>query len=118
MQRRRLRGGPAWAMMRREKSPVMKSLVPIVALAALALLPGPAAADRDRWARDEARDYAPHSTRDARVSLEEAIRTVQRATGGRVLDAREVRGGYRIKVLTRRGEVRVVHVDAQTGEMR
>jgi hypothetical protein len=108
----------AWAMMRRELSPLMKRLLPIAVLAWLTLLPGPAAADRDRLARKDSPDYAPRSTRDARISLEQAIRTVQRATGGRVLDAREVSGGYRIKVLTRRGEVRVVHVDAQTGEMR
>jgi uncharacterized membrane protein YkoI len=43
---------------------------------------------------------------------------VQRATGGRVLDARESGEGYRVKVLTRRGEVRTVYVDARTGEMR
>jgi uncharacterized membrane protein YkoI len=104
-------------MMRREMSNAMKRLLPIVALAGLTLLSDQAAADRNRWSRDDPPAYAPHSTRDARVSLEQAIRTVQRATGGRVLDAREVPGGYRIKVLTRRGEVRVVHVDAQTGEM-
>jgi uncharacterized membrane protein YkoI len=105
-------------MMRREISNAMKRLLPIVAFAWLTLAPGPAAADRNRGSRDDPPAYAPHSTRDARVSLEQAIRTVQRATGGRVLDAREAPGGYRIKVLTRRGEVRVVHVDAQTGEMR
>jgi hypothetical protein len=43
---------------------------------------------------------------------------VQRATGGKVLDARDLGGQYRIKVLTRSGEVRVVYVDAQTGAMR
>ncbi|HEY7759134.1 MAG TPA: PepSY domain-containing protein [Burkholderiales bacterium] len=96
----------------------MKHLLPAVALVCVALLSDPAAADRNRWARDDPPAYAPHSTRDARISLEQAIRTVQRATGGRVLDARAVAGGYRIKVLTQRGEVRVVHVDAQTGEMR
>lgn len=105
-------------MMRREMREVMKRLLPAAALVCLTLLPDPAEADRNRWARDEPPAYAPHSTRDARISLEQAIRSVQRATGGRVLDAREVPGGYRIKVLTQRGEVRVVHVDAQTGEMR
>ncbi len=105
-------------MMRREMRDAMKRFLPAAALVCLTLLAGPAAADRNRWARDDPPAYAPHSTQDARISLEQAIRNVQRATGGRVLDAREVPGGYRIKVLTRRGEVRVVHVDARTGAMR
>jgi len=90
----------------------------LLVLVALVAFPGPAPAGRDRWLREEPPSYAPHSTAEARISLEQAVQTVQRATGGRVLDAREVRGGYRIKVLTRRGEVRVVYVDANTGEMR
>jgi hypothetical protein len=105
-------------MMRREMRDAMKRFLPAAAVVCLTLLADPAAADRDRWARDDPPAYAPHSTGDARISLEQAIRNVQRATGGRVLDAREVPGGYRIKVLTRRGEVRVVHVDARTGAMR
>jgi uncharacterized membrane protein YkoI len=43
---------------------------------------------------------------------------VQRATRGKVLDAKDLGDQYRIKVLTRSGEVRVVYVDAQTGAMR
>jgi uncharacterized membrane protein YkoI len=100
----------------------MKARIPlfalVLALTALIANPGPAVAERDRWSREEAPSYAPYSTADTRVSLEQAIQSVQRATGGRVLDAREVRDGYRIKVLTRRGEVRVVYVDAKTGAMR
>jgi uncharacterized membrane protein YkoI len=46
---------------------------------------------------------------------------VVRATGGRVIQAQPatVNGheAYRIKVLTARGEVRVVYVDAETGAM-
>lgn len=56
-----------------------------------------------------------------RISMGEAMEVVQRTTGGRVLQAQPatVNGheGYRIKVLTSRGEVRVVHVDAVTGAM-
>jgi hypothetical protein len=95
-----------------------RSFLPIVALICAMLPLDPAMAGRQRWGPNDPTAYAPRSTLDARVSLEQAVRSVQRATGGRVLDAREVPGGYRIKVLTRRGEVRVVHVDAQTGEMR
>ena len=42
-----------------------------------------------------------------RISIEEAIAIVQRETGGRVLDARAQGQQYRIKVLTRSGEVRI-----------
>jgi uncharacterized iron-regulated membrane protein len=54
----------------------------------------------------------------ARLTLEQAVDRVQQATGGRVLDARDAGGVYRIKVLTPRGEVRVVLVDPRTGAMR
>lgn len=53
-----------------------------------------------------------------RVSLEQAVARVQRATGGRVLDARDEGEQHRIKVLTQQGEVRVVTVDARSGAMR
>lgn len=57
----------------------------------------------------------------ARVSLNDATELVQKSTGGRVLAAHEVREQgrpmYRIKVLTRQGEVRIVLVDAETGSM-
>jgi uncharacterized membrane protein YkoI len=55
---------------------------------------------------------------DRRISLAQAIEAVQRATGGKVLDAKDLGSQYRIKVLTRTGEVRVVFVDAETGAMR
>lgn len=70
-------------------------------------------------ARQRAPDgFAVQRVAENRVSLDQAVAMVQRATGGRVLDAREAGGGYRIKVLTRDGEVRVVFVDARTGAMR
>lgn len=53
-----------------------------------------------------------------RVSLRQAVAIVQRATGGRVLDARARGRFYRIKVLTRAGVVRVFVVDARTGAIR
>lgn len=57
-------------------------------------------------------------TSSPRVSLADAAERVQRATGGRILDARDEGSQHRIKVLTRQGEVRVVTVDARTGAMR
>jgi uncharacterized membrane protein YkoI len=90
------------------------------ALALALVLALPCAHARDFRVRDDGpgNSYAPRSTAEPRISLSQAIERVQRSTGGRVLDARERRDGYRIKVLTPRGEVLVVHVDARTGEMR
>jgi len=55
------------------------------------------------------------------LSLSAAADLVQQRTGGRVLSAQAVREQgrelYRIKVLTRQGEVRIVLVDAATGRM-
>ncbi len=57
-----------------------------------------------------------------RISASEAAARVQRRVGGRILAVETVqaRGGryyYRIKILTRRGEVRVYRVDAGSGRM-
>ncbi|HZP89232.1 MAG TPA: hypothetical protein VFB54_20665 [Burkholderiales bacterium] len=98
----------------------LKRLLPAAVLVLAAFVSTLSHADRNRWLpRDEGRqEFAPGSMRDERISLERAIDTVQRSTGGKVLDARSGNGEYRIKVLTRRGEVRVVYVDARTGQMR
>lgn len=91
------------------------------ALVLAACLSAPGFAERDRWlprVDNDAQSFAPRSTREERISLEQAIDSVQRNTGGKVLDARSSNGEYRIKVLTRRGEVRVIYVDARTGRMR
>lgn len=57
----------------------------------------------------------------ARITMGDAMNRVQRAFGGRIIQAQpaSVNGheGYRIKILTARGEVRVVYVDGETGEM-
>lgn len=59
--------------------------------------------------------------RQNRLSLSEAADLVQRQRGGRVLAAQAVREQgremYRIKILTAQGEVRIVLVDAATGNM-
>jgi uncharacterized membrane protein YkoI len=97
---------------------VLTSIRALVGLLLLAGLCIPAHAQR--WSPDSAgaRSYAPRAVAERRVSLAQAVEMVQRATGGKVLDARDLGGQYRIKVLTRSGEVRVVYVDAQTGAMR
>ena len=89
-----------------------------IALALVAAL-APAHA-REGWFVDERgpNKYAPRSSSERRISLEQAVERVQRATGGRVLDARPSGDDYRVKVLTRQGEVRVVYVDGRTGQMR
>ena len=74
------------------------------------------------WAPTGARaapaDRAPVWAQAGRLSLDQAVSRVQQATGGRVLDARDEGSVHRVKVLTPRGEVRVVLVDARTGAMR
>lgn len=106
-------------MIRRVKQPGNRRRLGAIALALFLAASATAHADHDRRFRetDEQR-IAPRAAAERRVTLEQAIQSVQRATRGRVLDAREVRGEYRIKVLTPRGEVRVVYVDAQSGAMR
>lgn len=93
-------------------------VVPLSLAALLAGLPGPAAAQRWLPDRSEVQGYAPRSTADRRISLEQAIAIAQQRTGGRVLDARDQGRSYRIKLLTRSGDVVVVYVDAQTGATR
>jgi uncharacterized membrane protein YkoI len=79
----------------------------------------PAEARRERGTPDQLVPSAQAQEREQRrISLEQAIGAVQRATGGRVLDAKDLGDQYRIKVLTREGEVRTVRVDARSGEMR
>ena len=73
-------------------------------------------------ARRDERSSRSEAVRRDGISLDEAVARVRRDTGGRVLsaEARENRGRttYRIKVLLRDGSVRVVNVDAQSGEIR
>lgn len=57
----------------------------------------------------------------ANVSRDDAAAMAQQATGGRVLSVeRSAAGGrevWRAKVLTRAGEVRIVQIDAATGQL-
>ncbi|MDO8704168.1 MAG: PepSY domain-containing protein [Sulfuricaulis sp.] len=73
-------------------------------------------------ARRDERSTRREAARPDGPSLDEAVERVRRDTGGRVLaaEAREQRGrtSYRIKVLLPNGSVRVVDVDAQSGEPR
>ncbi|HEX7916735.1 hypothetical protein [Rudaea sp.] len=59
-----------------------------------------------------------HDALAAPLSMQEAIAKVQRETGGKVLSAAESKTQgrktiYRIKVLTRDGQVRIVEVPAE-----
>ncbi len=91
-----------------------------LALVALTAVAAPTMAERgrDRWRDGVPHHYAPGTSTDRRIGMDDAIAKVQRRTGGRVLDARETADGYRLKILTRNGEVRVIFVDAATGEIR
>ena len=73
-------------------------------------------------ARRDERSTRREAARPDGLSLDAAVERVRRDTGGRVLaaEAREQRGRttFRIKVLLPNGSVRVVDVDAQSGESR
>ncbi len=72
-------------------------------------------------ARRDARPDRHETRRQDGLSLDEAVARARRDTGGRVLSAqaREDRGRttYRIKVLLPNGAVRVISVDAASGEI-
>jgi uncharacterized membrane protein YkoI len=88
-------------------------------LAGAGLLSGtPADARPAGWDGASRGAQAAFVAQSGRISLEQAVARVQRATGGRVLDARDEGEQHRVKVLTRQGEVRVVIVDARSGAMR
>lgn len=74
-------------------------LAQLMAVAGLAVLPGLAPGQR----RDEGRDQAAAAVREA--------------TGGRVLGVREAGSEYHVKVLLPGGRVRVVRVDAKSGQI-
>ncbi len=50
------------------------------------------------------------------LSPDAAAATVQRATGGQVLGVQS-NGSYRVKVLLQDGRVRILRVDARTGQL-
>ncbi len=115
-----LRGEAAWAIIsamnsaKRSRTFLMLALV----LASLCGHRRMRTADAGRKQPKRPHDFAPHQLAQQRISIEQAIAIVQRETGGKVLDARAQGQQYRIKVLTRGGEVRVVYVDAATGATR
>jgi hypothetical protein len=77
-----------------EKAPFVKTVRPFLCAMLLALAGLPAWAD---------------------VSRDDAAAVAQRETGGRVLAVERSDAGGRVKVVTPRGDVRVVLVDVATG---
>ncbi|MFH1495502.1 MAG: PepSY domain-containing protein [Pseudomonadota bacterium] len=82
----------------------------------------PAIAVAEPWTSPAQRHQSESGRQpQTRITMGDAMSRVQQAFGGRVIQAQpaSVNGheGYRIKILTSRGEVRVVHVDAETGAM-
>ena len=75
----------------------------------------------EHWRPSSSIHLAEAGRAQPRISMGDAMERVARATGGRVIQAQPamVNGheGYRIKVLTARGEVRVVYVDGESGAM-
>lgn len=91
-------------------------------LALLCALLLPALVSADPWQPPAHRHPSrPEHGVQPRISMGDAMAMVQRAFGGRVIQAQPAslngQPGYRIKVLTAHGEVRVVYVDGETGAM-
>ncbi|MES2354633.1 MAG: hypothetical protein V4568_09590 [Pseudomonadota bacterium] len=98
-------------------------------LAGLALIAVLSCGVRTAAAQSDVSPTAPNATYLAqgdqrggsRISMSGAAEMVRRQTGGRVLNVQETRQGgregYRVKVLTGGGEVRVFFVDAHSGSM-
>ena len=80
----------------------MQRLVPLAIV--LLLLAGPASGERGRGG--EGRD----STQGRGITAAQAGEMARRQTGGRVLAVSPRDGGYRVKVLTPKGEVRYVFI--------
>lgn len=93
------------------------SLAFATALALTTLLVSPASAERERARGVEPQGFAPHSTADKRISLDEATRRARRHVPGRVLNARERGDTYEVKLLTPGNEVVTVTVDATNGDI-
>jgi uncharacterized membrane protein YkoI len=72
----------------------------------------------EQFPRDTGSRQNPLIVAQRALSMSEAIDRVRKSTGGRVLDAQDAGSHYRIKVLTGNGEVRVMRVDARTGNIR
>lgn len=57
-----------------------------------------------------------------RLTLDEAVELVQKQTGGRILAADSTRvdgrDGYKIKVLTGQGDVKIFFIDAESGAIK
>jgi uncharacterized membrane protein YkoI len=95
-----------------------KQLLPVLAFFLAAGMATAAHGERKHWGPQPDQGFAPSHVAQQHISIQQAIAIVQRETGGRVLDARDQGQQYRIKVLTPKGEVRIVYVDAATGAMR
>jgi len=89
----------------------------LAALVALVFVALASHADAGQLARNSAAYARLIDVADGAISMSEAIDRVRKSTGGRVLDAQDAGSHYRIKVLTRDGEIRVMRVDARTGRI-
>ncbi len=89
---------------------VLRTFILAISLAMLMPLAPTSAAERDRIILAQ-----------AGLTAEDAAELVQARVGGRVLAVELIQSDgrlvYRVKVLTRKGGVRIFYVDASTGEM-
>ena len=97
-------------------------LLGLLMIAALPLTAAAGEYDGRRYSRpDEPNSPPRYENSPPRYAIGEATDMVQRRTGGRVVGANPVnvqgRGSYRMKVLTPQGEVRILHVNPETGNL-
>ncbi len=92
----------------------MKRVLAAIAILLAAFIAAPVSAEQ-RKANDSGNNEAPRV--EAKSSLTDSVRRVERQTGGEVLSAepmqRDGRQVNRVKVLTNDGRVRVMQVDPQ-----
>jgi len=95
---------------------MLKHLLP--ALVSILLTAASSQLAAEQFSRGSGLPQEPLVVAQRALSMSEAIDRVRKSTGARVLDAQDAGSHYRIKVLTRNGEVRVMQVDARTGKIR
>lgn len=96
---------------------MLKPLLPVPALLLCLCIVSGTNAHARQWSSATAPERFVMTVAQEGISMREAIQRARKQTGGRVLDAQERGGSYHIKVLTPSGEVRVVRVNARTGQV-
>jgi len=102
----------------------MKNIL-LILLLVLVTIPATAveARDRSRGGNDSGRrsrterSVSQPEGRKTSVSSDQAAKIAERHFEGRVLDVKRDDGAWRVKMLNKNGEIRVLAIDEATGEM-